>query len=272
MSEKTKKIIYLVYGILQSLLLAACGGCLIAACLAIYDGGRGAFSREAVTAQFDRIALPLILCLVGLVIIPVILYFVGVACGVSLPIVLPRKVKGQMAPSDAIRRLSARVDDASCPAELTSARKKEQTFRMVLRLLAVAVCVVVAIPCILYLFDLSNFDDIGAGLTEDILAAMKLVLPAAAVGLSSWVVVTFACHYSLKRELDIVKEALKAAPLKGAKSADAVIPHRGSAVWIVRGVVFAVAVLFIVLGIVNGGMEDVLQKAIRICTECIGLG
>ena len=30
--------------------------------------------------------------------------------------------------------------------------------------------------------------------------------------------------------------------------------------------------LFIILGIVNGGMDDVLQKAVRICTECIGLG
>ena len=34
----------------------------------------------------------------------------------------------------------------------------------------------------------------------------------------------------------------------------------------------AAAVLMIILGIFNGGMNDVLQKAIRICTECIGLG
>jgi hypothetical protein len=43
-------------------------------------------------------------------------------------------------------------------------------------------------------------------------------------------------------------------------------------VWGVRVVVFAVGVAFIVLGIRNGGMADVLGKAIRICTECIGLG
>ena len=39
-----------------------------------------------------------------------------------------------------------------------------------------------------------------------------------------------------------------------------------------RVVVFLIAILFIVLGVRNGGMRDVLQKAIRICTECIGLG
>ena len=35
---------------------------------------------------------------------------------------------------------------------------------------------------------------------------------------------------------------------------------------------FALAVLFIVLGIFNGGMDDVWSKAAAICTECIGLG
>ena len=29
---------------------------------------------------------------------------------------------------------------------------------------------------------------------------------------------------------------------------------------------------FIVLGVLNGSMEDVLRKAINLCTECIGLG
>lgn len=40
----------------------------------------------------------------------------------------------------------------------------------------------------------------------------------------------------------------------------------------IRIVLFGVAVLFIVLGVMNGGWYDVLVKAINICTECIGLG
>ncbi|MBO5909804.1 MAG: thioredoxin [Clostridia bacterium] len=32
------------------------------------------------------------------------------------------------------------------------------------------------------------------------------------------------------------------------------------------------AVGFIIAGVINGGMTDVLNKAIKICTECIGLG
>lgn len=33
-----------------------------------------------------------------------------------------------------------------------------------------------------------------------------------------------------------------------------------------------VSVGFIVLGVVNGGALDVLAKAVRICSECIGIG
>ena len=47
---------------------------------------------------------------------------------------------------------------------------------------------------------------------------------------------------------------------------------RFSAQRIVRFALLAAAILLIVLGIANGGMHDVLIKAIMICTECIGLG
>ncbi|MCD8021743.1 MAG: procyclic acidic repetitive family protein [Lachnospiraceae bacterium] len=39
-----------------------------------------------------------------------------------------------------------------------------------------------------------------------------------------------------------------------------------------RLAIAVVAVIFLVIGVNNGGMRDVLVKAINICTECIGLG
>ncbi len=39
-----------------------------------------------------------------------------------------------------------------------------------------------------------------------------------------------------------------------------------------RLAVIAAAVIFIIAGILNGSMEDMLIKAINICTECVGLG
>ncbi len=41
---------------------------------------------------------------------------------------------------------------------------------------------------------------------------------------------------------------------------------------IMRAAVFVLAAVFIIAGVFNGSMEDVLIKAINICTECIGLG
>ncbi|MCR5304207.1 MAG: thioredoxin [Lachnospiraceae bacterium] len=35
---------------------------------------------------------------------------------------------------------------------------------------------------------------------------------------------------------------------------------------------FAIAVICIIAGILNGSMHDVLAKAILVCTECVGLG
>ena len=41
---------------------------------------------------------------------------------------------------------------------------------------------------------------------------------------------------------------------------------------LMRAAVFAAAIALILLGVFNGGARDVLVKAVRICSECIGLG
>ena len=46
----------------------------------------------------------------------------------------------------------------------------------------------------------------------------------------------------------------------------------GRSLGIVRITILCLGVLFIILGVMNGGSRDVLVKAINICTECIGLG
>lgn len=48
--------------------------------------------------------------------------------------------------------------------------------------------------------------------------------------------------------------------------------HTGRQDEAVRMVLIVLAVALLALGIANGGMHDVLVKAVNICTECIGLG
>ena len=70
------------------------------------------------------------------------------------------------------------------------------------------------------------------------------------------------------RERAVCKGAAKSArkPHR-AKPAERAFP-----LGTVRMVIFVVAAAFIVLGVMNGGLYDVLVKAVNICTECIGLG
>jgi hypothetical protein len=44
---------------------------------------------------------------------------------------------------------------------------------------------------------------------------------------------------------------------------------RKQALW---AALFCAAAVLIVLGVLNGGARDVLAKAVKICSECIGLG
>ncbi len=46
----------------------------------------------------------------------------------------------------------------------------------------------------------------------------------------------------------------------------------GTGLSAVRGALLLIALILVILGIVNGGLRDVLIKAVNICTECIGLG
>ena len=41
---------------------------------------------------------------------------------------------------------------------------------------------------------------------------------------------------------------------------------------VLRAAVLVLAVILTVIGILNGGLEDVLAKGAAICTECVGLG
>lgn len=42
--------------------------------------------------------------------------------------------------------------------------------------------------------------------------------------------------------------------------------------WTLTGVLFALGVTFVAVGISLGQNQEVWQKAIRICLECIGIG
>lgn len=64
---------------------------------------------------------------------------------------------------------------------------------------------------------------------------------------------------------------LKGADLKKL-TAKAVPQKTGRRARILRIVILLLAVVLIILGIRNGGMENMFAKGAAICTECVGLG
>lgn len=111
-------------------------------------------------------------------------------------------------------------------------------------------------------------------LNNDIISATLTATPAIAVGLGSAVFAKQVQLASLARATAVIKDEIKA--VGKVQKQDSVmhsesVPNRiftGG----VRVLVIALALVFIIMGIANGGMADVLSKAVKICTECIGLG
>ena len=69
------------------------------------------------------------------------------------------------------------------------------------------------------------------------------------------------CIAALLKQAEAIRSPAPAAAIRTCKAAP-----------VLRWVILAVAVVFLIWGYCIGGTADVLTKAINICTECVGLG
>ena len=266
MTIQTKGRIHLVYGILLSVLILTVGVCFALSCVSIYQSGDSPFTRESITAHFDRIAIPTYLCIAGVI--------GGAVLGLVLPVDGGR-VKSRRDPEDALNKLAVRLDLPSCDEATAAALRSERKWRRRVTVILTVLAGVTLLPALLWCVNPAHFS--VENLNADIKTAAAFVIPCAAVSLGLLVGATLLRHASVARETAAVKAALAtgkgiAKPVEKSNSDKRKLTADPRFVWGVRGAIFVVGVVFIVLGIFNGGMADVLGKAIRICTECIGLG
>ena len=164
----------------------------------------------------------------------------------------------QLTPENRLRLLKNRF------ASLPEAALKEERLRKRIQLAAAAVIAVFTVFCLCYLLNGANFTSWAL---EEVMGSMLLhVAPLVALGFATAYVASLFCARSAEREITILK-SLTPVSTGCVPDAGKKIPVRP-----IRLVLYLVAVLFIVLGVMNGGLRDVLVKAINICTECIGLG
>ena len=188
-----------------------------------------------------------------------------------------------------------RARDLVCArvAQPSEEMAKERALQKKLQLggwIGFAVCM---IPILLYITNGAHFALTDAeGLDHSIVSMVAFVVPWTVIGLACLVVTTVLQGRSIQREADAATALMKeAAAAKAAEAASAdasaakapaaakagaplynTSPETARRRILIRRVLLVAAVIFVVLGVQNGSMKDVLVKAIRICTECVGLG
>ena len=179
--------------------------------------------------------------------------------------VVTRRGKPAPVPSRENALRLARLRGEEAPAEAA----KEQRLQRCLRRASVVWAALMAAWALHWLLN-------GAGFQSwDLEAVMgtllRRILPPLALGFAGLLIFARLREASCRRELDLWRGAPKweagqkaRHPLPGQRETKA---RRG-----LRIALLAAAVVLIVLGVQNGGLNDVLVKAINICTECIGLG
>ena len=261
--ESYQKKIRLVFKIALSIQVAVVGICLILSCLTTYHSGESPFTVASIAAQFAKISLS------------VYLFLFGICFGEALAIVMPLEEARPTAKIDAavkLKRCYQKLGNALsvAPDFLKKACEREKSKRLAYRIGCSVICVAATLPLVLYLFDLSHFT---TSLNESVIAATVRVIPFVTIGGVSYLVMCRLINVSLQRELKLVESMMEQTDCKGSHvTKSAVGKNEQMRTVIVRAVLLVVAIAMICLGVANGGMRDVLGKAIKICTECIGLG
>jgi len=256
MLKQNAKKIHLIYGLVVSVLVITLGVALIASSLHIYrsDPTGDPYNPASISAHFHNIA---------------VLVFVSIGAivgGVLLNLIFPvDREKPRPIRNDLQLMNKAARKAGSLTGEQQAQIRKECHIRKWI----VAACVICFVDLLIYpaayLFLIARFSVEAA--MQDILIASIIVLFPAVLGLLICHLGGFLIRQSMQRQTAIYKSAAGGAvsePLP-AKSA-------GKTVIAIRCAIAVVAIVFIAVGAFNGSAKDVLAKAVKICTECIGLG
>ena len=181
------------------------------------------------------------------------------------------------------RRTAARFSTEAVPeavrlrlrlmrAEKTDAMRGEERGRRIARGACAGICAVCAVMAARYLANPAHFTS----------RELEPVIGRMLWHIAPWIFVGFACAIlcecvrgrSFRREIELAARSPERASFKNAQTDSGASREKRArlAKTAARAVAFALAVALLALGAANGGMRDVLVKAINICTECIGLG
>lgn len=254
MDEKRLRLIHTLCGIVISATLIVAAVCLITSAYTIYNSGDAPYNPESIGAEYAKIAVPLWIAIFAII------------AGIVLNITLPAAKSKKKAQNDSFVRLRM-LQKKLGTEQVSDAIKKEQGLRKTLRFVFTILCLASFIPAVIVLCDYESFT--VANLTPALLRTVSFLAIGAIASGVLLLLLSVIESKSAEREIEQTKIALSNADKKPVATE---ANHSENSKKIVRLVLVGVACALIVIGLTQDGFYDVLQKAIRICTECIGLG
>ena len=276
-TEKKSQSVRIVFGVYLAIWTIAVGLLFIVQVWALFRATDiKPYSVESVSRHFGKIAAPFWIWIAMVIV-----------CG-ALAWAFPdeeEKPKAFISVRKTLTRLKGRLPEN---AEGMVEVKRENAMRTIVWLVSLAMCAVSAVVAWKYLMNKEYVGELTSAFFKDHVVAEKLIK------ICTWVfasLCTCVCaliyqSYSLNKEVTMVKQMVADSAKRGEKLT---IQNKKAGLWdkvsaklaflgtdctknIIRIVLGVCGIVLVVIGIFNGGMAAILEKAINICTQCIGLG
>ena len=257
--EKSK--IGRILAIVTSILVTLLGIAFIISCAHLYfTGGDTPYSAERVGEYLSWLVIPSVITI--LAVLGGIIY--NVVTG-ETDVENAKRTSSEMLELYK-QRYELSAFGESTEKEVLTIREKQKIFNII----SICVSALLMLIGLVYLVFVADFS--VENLNADVIAALSVVMPLMAIALAIHIPRAYLAENSAAKELDLLKSAIKNSGVPKANPQVKRDKKDEKTANIVRCVILGVSAILIVLGIVNGGMADVLAKAVKICTECIGLG
>ena len=259
MTDQNKSRLHRIYSIVLAVALCITGFLIMYGCIEIYLSGSKPFTPEAVATAFSAIAPPVYLC-IGLII-----------GGLLLDGILPQKAKKLQAPKQPevnLARLRRKLSLTGCKPEVRTRIEQEQRKRMLFRALTLFLLCFCGMAFLAYSANPANWhqSQINASMIRAAIGLGISLLPP----LATAILASYGNPRSMEKESALIKEELASNPQAAAEKTEEALCK--DPVPAVRWAILCIALAIMAYGFFAGGTNDVLTKAINICTECVGLG
>ncbi len=145
---------------------------------------------------------------------------------------------------------------------------KEESKRKNIWLINIIIIILCSCMGLLYLLNVNHFNSQG-NLAKQAVEMTIHLLPWVVISFISLIICFYYENKSALRSIELIKVIINK---NGKANNQENIKNDNKKLLIIRVCIICLAITLIIIGIINGGATDVLNKAINICTECIGLG